>query len=133
MDYWLGPTPDMTDFDQTRSNEKNTLYRALEKWRTAWEKDFRLQFPDLNPSLGFSEDPMPYYTVGKWLLRYATRTQIGFGAAGAEGNAKITMGMLHQARSHEAHPKDKGASEVYGVEDLSFDMKLLFAPLDKEA
>jgi len=128
---WLGPDPD----PPLDHNEVETLDRALEKWKAVWDTDFLDQYPDPNERVGFSRDGTPYYFIGKWFLQYADRRQIGFGPEDEPRNIKITLGLLQKAKQMPPGSQlELGAvgsiDDKYGIEELTFDMKLLFKPIN---
>lgn len=133
MKYWLGPRQ-QNGHDHIFENR--VLDFALDKWLQEWLQDLQIQYPDSKPNLGFMNDPVPYYYVGKDYVKHPTRRVLGFAGAGAEGNVKIMMRTLDKARARAAQDQPyaeniESRADEYGIEDLAYDMKLMFAPAEK--
>lgn len=128
MQFWLGQEPD--------SSTHATLTRAFGKWIAVWEDDFKRQFPDPKSRRGFSRDGTPYYHLGVYLLQYTDRTAVGYGPPGEPANIKFTFDILQRSRlcqqrvESSTQPVKKVFDENYGVEELAYDMRLLFRPVD---
>jgi len=137
MNYWLGSHPAGDDyFDAGRIA---TLNRAFDKWMDVWYRDFQTQYPDPASRVGFSRNGTQYYHLGKLYLRYVDRRHVGYRGPGDENNVKLTLTMLQHGKNPGPSPSapqrggDAESPEIdesYGVEDLTYDMKLLFKPID---
>ena len=131
MSYWLGTDPAGGEY-----YGDDRLDRALDKWINVWYHDLQTQHPDPASRVGFSRSGTQYYHLGKLLLRYAYRRLAGYHAPGDKNNVKLTLALLqHSTKTppgqltlhREVVPGE--IDENYGVEDLTYDMKLLFKPI----
>lgn len=142
IDQWVRPLHKMHTMDpymqpDARDQMIHNLNSALDSWKKAWDEDFPAQYPDPTSRVGFSRDGMPYYWVARRCIQKAIRSQLGFGEEGNDQNVHVTVEMLRHAkgyiaRSEQGCPTEEGAvtkiDQNYGIEDLSYNMKLLFRP-----
>jgi hypothetical protein len=137
MRYWLGSHAACDGFFDASSID--TLSRAFGKWMDVWYRDSLTQYPDPASRVGFSRNGTQYYHLAMLYLCYVDRRQAGYFEAGDENNVKLTLAMLQHGRNAVLDPSalqyggDAEAPEIdesYGVDDLTYDMKLLFKPID---
>jgi hypothetical protein len=142
MTQWLGP--DLRVPTPVFDSPVDTLRKALQKWNTAWEFDFMNQYPNPASRVGFSRDSMPYYYVAEQFLEVSDRYQLGFRDEGNPKNVRYALEMLKNAKNRCSDPdfqwRGEGTSNSavhkvdasYGIEDLTYNMKLLFKPIEPE-
>ena len=123
-----------------------TLNNATDKWKQAWDGDVETQYPttgtpggpQLPRRIGFCRDGIHFYWLAKLLL---SLNRPDDAQISPEARFCLMLRMLKQVRTYVASAsytegKDIGSvvdiQESYGVEDLTLDMKLLFAPLQQD-
>lgn len=147
LDQWIRPltkNPTVDPYMQSDAKERmyGNLVCALDTWKKAWDEDFSAQYPDPASRVGFSRDGMPYYWVAMRCIRHPLRSHLGFFEEGNDRNVNITVEMLRQAKAYilevernRGEPMQEGAvtriDQHYGLEQLDYDMKLLFRPREE--
>jgi Fungal specific transcription factor domain len=138
-------TPEMVGQHSAQHHQAiHQLTNAVEKWKRNWDHDMDLQYPAtttpggtrIPPRAGFCRDGVHFYFLAMLFLNSnrAIDSQIP-----ADHRFTFVMQKLKAIRNYvknDAHAHGKGIGSVadiqeeYGVEDLTLDMKLLFAPLE---
>jgi hypothetical protein len=127
LEFWLSQEADISTHA--------TLNRAFQKWREVWTDDFKRQYPEPTSRLGFARDGTAYYYLGMWLLGFSDRPNAGYGPEGEPANVTLTLGMLQRVYNRAETPPVSADAEIhenYGVEDLTYDMRLLFRPMEEK-
>lgn len=113
------------------------IHLALSKWRQCWETDLGLQYPPSAPTpkrFGFSRDAIHFYYLGQSFLR---STNPNDWTAPPDTRFAQVMTLLKKIKGFVVNDNQLNGVEfgsvgeiddVYGVEDLTLDMKLLFRP-----
>ena len=105
---------------------------ALIKWRKAWQRDLPIQYPPTAPARsGFGRDAEPFFFIAKLLL-HSSRADLLETAPSVR--CQNVMQMLKGAKAWLAKSaQGVGQGDVvdanFGMDDLTWDMKLLFVPL----
>jgi hypothetical protein len=116
---------------------------AVEKWKRAWDADIDIQYPPTGsptglPSVrrvGFCRDAVHFYFLA---MQFLTNSRALNWRGEPDTRMAFVMTALKQIRSYVASEAYKNGSDIgsvvaiddhYGVDDLTLDMKLLFAPL----
>lgn len=138
-------TPEMVGQHSAQHQQTiRQLTTAVEKWKRNWDRDMEIQYPTtttpggskMPPRTGFCRDGVHFYFLAMLFLisNRAIDSQIP-----ADHRFTFVMQKLKAIRNYvknEAYQHGKGIGSVadiqeeYGVEDLTLDMKLLFAPLE---
>jgi hypothetical protein len=113
-----------------------TCQYALEKWKKAWDTDFRCQYPNPSARVGFCRDGLPFYWLAKLYLARNRTTYWRHGIDDDRTVAKVKNMLMH-VRGFIA--EDTGRLDLqgavsaiddgYAVDELTYDMKLLFRPI----
>jgi hypothetical protein len=107
---------------------------ALQKFKTMWDEDMAIQYPENTPRIGFCRDAIHFY----WLARMLLRSDGGDWHAPWYQRFPQIFSALKQVRKWVASEaalrgEDIGSvvaiDDSFGIEDITNDMKLLFAPL----
>ncbi|KAI5820714.1 fungal-specific transcription factor domain-containing protein [Pyronema omphalodes] len=116
-------------------NGKDALENAFRKWGKCWEEDLKIQYPG-GDRKGFGRDGEVYVKLGFLMLAVEERGLLGYVKEGVEENEEatrrnmnVTLGLLERCKGGRREEKDAGIDDCYGVEELCFDMKLLFKPI----
>ncbi|KAK0663779.1 Zinc finger protein 865 [Lasiodiplodia hormozganensis] len=113
---------------------------ALEKWKRSWEIDMEQQYGPNSPARrGYCRDGIHYYWLANTILRRRSNDWLKMNA---DQRFQHTIHVLKQIKNWVYSEQYKMGQEPgavsdmdnnYGLEDLLSDMKLLFAPVDKES
>lgn len=111
---------------------------ALEKWKRAWDTDLIAQYPSPTSRVGFGRDGMPFYWLGKL---YMTRNRTLDWKHGVDDDRTVVKvkNMLKHLQGFIADGAGgmdlQGAvcaiDEDFAMDELTYDMKLLFRPIDE--
>ncbi|KAF2455099.1 fungal-specific transcription factor domain-containing protein [Lineolata rhizophorae] len=130
-----------TQLAQQTQNAHHLLKRvalALENWKAAWDGDMMVQYPPTYRArrVGFCRDGIYFYWLAIVLLRGPNRqaeTQLPPDTRCFRMFQYIKKIKVHVAMESGQRGLDVGSmgeiDDSYGVEDLTLDMKLLFAPI----
>lgn len=114
---------------------------ALQKWKKSWDEDMALQYPPSSTHrkrLGFCRDGIHFYWLARLWLRSSRATDWD---AAPDQRFLQSMNELKRVRHWVASDNATRGEEIgsvaeiaenYGIEDLTLDMKLLFAPIHHE-
>ena len=117
------------------------INNAIEKWKRTWDHDMTLQYPpaaSIYRRFGFCRDGVHFYWLAKSLLNSKTATDP---QTPADTRFKRTMSMLRKIRSHVVDENSSWGQQVgsvgdvddhYGMDELTFDMKRLFKPINEQ-
>ncbi|KAJ4319122.1 hypothetical protein N0V94_004083 [Neodidymelliopsis sp. IMI 364377] len=130
-----GPaTPPNGVSEQVQQLLRSTV-QALELWKTCWDIDLAMQYPQSQPRLGFCRDGVHFYFLARLFLRSSRREEW---AAPADLRCRHVFNLLKQIRTHVATDSNqKGidfgsvttVADDYGITDLTLNMKHLFRPI----
>ena len=114
---------------------------ALNRWMVAWRHDLPLQFADAAPRrAGFCRDAEPFYFIAKLMLQSAHKDLVDIPADARCQQVMRVLKLVKARLAADERSKSGGggggdaeaagaADEDFAMDDLSWDMKLLFAPL----
>lgn len=112
---------------------------ALDKWKRSWDLDMERQYgPTAPPRRGYCRDGIHYYWLANTILRRRSNDWLKMNA---DQRFQHTIHVLKQIKSWVYSEQNKTGQEPgaisdmdnnYALEDLLSDMKLLFAPVDKQ-
>ncbi|KAL7272224.1 hypothetical protein RUND412_004980 [Rhizina undulata] len=127
------PLNEMTKF------VKLTAY-TLEKWKRAWDADLPAQYPSQTSRIGFCRDAVPFYWLAKLFLARNRTTDWRHSGDDDQTVLKV-KNMLKHVRTFitddGGRSDTQGAvcsiDESYGMDELTYDMKLLFKPIEESA
>ncbi|CCX16304.1 fungal-specific transcription factor domain-containing protein [Pyronema domesticum] len=117
-------------------NGKEALGGAFRKWGKCWKEDLGVQYPgiEIEQRKGFGRDGEVYAKLGLLMLGMEDRGAMGYEGdgddEGARRNMRVTLGLLGRCRGDRREEKGIDIDGSYGVEELCFDMKLLFKPIE---
>ena len=127
---------------QTYHQSTKAISGALEKWKRIWDHDMNLQYPPAASILrrfGFCRDGVHFYWLAKSLLNPRTATDP---QTPPDTRFKRTMKMLRKIRLHvmdDSHTRSLqvvgsvgDVDDHYGMDELAFDMKRLFKPINEQ-
>jgi hypothetical protein len=113
---------------------------VLRKWKRAWDEDLQSQYPPGTERKGFCRDALPYWYLAT-IFRSAPRATYGMVKQNDDSNVTLLTSLLKyvhnslQKDSQTVSWRPEGAvgkiDTKYGVEELTYDMKLLFKPIDE--
>ena len=110
---------------------------AMNKWWAAWRRDYALQYPSTAPRLtGFCRDAEPFFFIAKLMLQSSPKDLTEAPDVRCPHIMRVLklvksrLAAETRSRSGESKSEAIGTSDDYfAMDDLSWDMKLLFAPL----
>ena len=114
---------------------------AIEKWKRTWDHDMSVQYPPAASILrrfGFCRDGVHFYYLAKSLLNTKTAADP---QTPPDTRFRRTMNLLRKIRSHVSDENTSRGQQVgsvgdiddrYGVDELAFDMKQLFKPINEQ-
>lgn len=116
---------------------KVTMY-ALEKWKRAWDTDLIAQYPSPTSRIGFGRDGLPFY----WLAKlYMTRNRTLDWKHGVDDDRTVAKvkNMLKHLQGFitdgtgrlDLQGAVSAIDEDFAINELTYDMKLLFRPIDE--
>lgn len=112
------------------------MNETLEKWRVAWDKDLNLEFPDPKKRIGFCRDGLPFYALAKVFLKHGANPGWRCGKDDEQTMMKVQKLLKKVNELIRTQGVEGGAvgkiDENYAVDELSFDMKMLFIRYDSE-
>lgn len=130
-----GPaTPPNGVSEQIQQLLRSTV-QALELWKTLWDIDLTIQYPQSQPRLGFCRDGVHFYFLARLFLRSSRREEW---AAPADMRCRHVFNLLKQIRTHVATDSSQKGIDIgsvttvmddYGIHDLTLNMKHLFTPI----
>jgi hypothetical protein len=127
-------TPPNGVSEQVQQLLRSTV-QALELWKTCWDIDLAIQYPQTQPRLGFCRDGVHFYFLARLFLRSSRREEW---AAPADLRCRHVFNLLKQIRAHVATDSNqKGidfgsvttVTDDYGINDLTLNMRHLFTPI----
>lgn len=107
---------------------------ALDHWKQAWELDQQLQYPPSQRRAGYCRDAVHYYFLAKMFF---SQKREDWEISGDQRRQKV-LSLLKRIKAYVASEQEKNGLDIgsisnvsddYGLEDLTQDMKLLFAPI----
>ena len=135
-------TPDssMMQYPASHHQQLRATTAAIEKWKQCWDVDIDIQYPNAYASrrVGFCRDAIHFYWLAKSLLQNSRASQWQLTP---DSRFSFVMNMLKSIKTNIAKNNkqlniDVGSvgeiQDSYGIEDLSLDMRLLFAPVTKQ-
>lgn len=125
--------------------EKKRLSHALDKWKRLWDHDMEVQFPPNSKRFphsqgrrfGFSRDGVHFFYLARSFLQSSNPRDW---TAPADVRFKQSMGVLKKIKGfvvgdNEQRGHDIGSvgdiDDMYGLDNLTLDMKLLFRPYNR--
>jgi hypothetical protein len=124
----------------------STLQAATDKWKDIWDRDIELQYPSTPTTpttkhirrIGFCRDGIHFYYLAKMFLNQSGIEQTRMNP---DQRFAWVFSLLKNIRTMVGEENYKMGKEIgsvfkiaeeYGVEDLTLNMKLLFAPLEDD-
>ena len=119
------------------SRNLNSVIGALNRWRGIWHRDNAFQYPShAPPRSGFGRDAEPYYFIAKLKLLGPPTDLIETSPAKRCQRVMTVLSQVKARLAAEEHARKGGRAPdaqstiiSYGTDDLTRDMRLLFAPL----
>lgn len=118
-------------------NQLRSTVGALKLWKTCWDADLAIQFPQNQRRRGFCRDGIHFYFLAQAFLRQSRPEDW---AAPAEVRCRHVFHLLKQIRPYIASDSAQKGIEIgsmikiaddYAIADLTLNMKRLFAPLEE--
>ena len=130
----------------SQSHNVSTLQAAANKWKDIWDRDIELQYPSTPTTptvkrtrrVGFCRDGIHFFYLAQIFLNQSGSEQTRMNP---DQRFAWVFGLLKDIRTMVAKENFKTGKEIgsifkiaeeYGIEDLTLNMKLLFAPLEDE-
>jgi hypothetical protein len=107
---------------------------ALDHWKQAWELDQQLQYPPSQRRAGYCRDAVHYYFLAKMFL---SQKREDWETSGDLRRRQV-FSLMRRIKAYVASEQEKNGLDIgsisdvsdnYGMEELTLDMKLLFAPV----
>ncbi|RPA80644.1 hypothetical protein BJ508DRAFT_327182 [Ascobolus immersus RN42] len=128
------PPPSQNQQDYAEFAQR--MNETLEKWRLAWDTDLSLEFPDPSSRIGFCRDGLPFYGLAKVFLKHGANPGWRCGKDDEQTMMKVQKLLKKVTELIRTQGAAGGAvgqiDENYAVDELSFDMKMLFIRYDAE-
>ncbi|KAK7522325.1 fungal-specific transcription factor domain-containing protein [Phyllosticta citriasiana] len=125
---------------QNAQQALKVINNALDKWKRSWDMDLELQYgANAPPRSGFCRDGIHYYWLAHTVIR---RRCADWLKMDADQRFRNTIHLLKQIKTWVYSEQNKSGKSTgalahidnnYALEELSLDMKLLFAPVDERA
>lgn len=115
-----------------------SISRALDKWKAAWDADLKVEFPDPLKRIGFCRDGLPFYWLAKVFIKHGANPEWRRGKDDDDTLAKVQKllkkvnDIISKDSGADTHGAVAAVDENYAMDDLTFDMKLLFTPVKDE-
>ncbi|KAK8255770.1 fungal-specific transcription factor domain-containing protein [Phyllosticta capitalensis] len=125
---------------QNAQQALKVINNALDKWKRSWDMDLELQYgSNAPPRSGFCRDGIHYYWLAHTVIR---RRSADWLKMDSDQRFRNTIHLLKQIKTWVYSEQNKTGQSTgalahidnnYALEELSLDMKLLFAPVDRRA
>jgi hypothetical protein len=118
-------------------NKLRSTVGALQLWKTCWDKDLAIQFPQNQRRRGFCRDGIHFYFLAQAFLRQSRPEDW---AAPPDVRCRHVFNLLKHIRHYIASDSAQKGIEIgdmvaiaddYAIADLTLNMKRLFTPLDE--
>lgn len=134
--------PRIPSIDMRLTGFVGRMVRACYNWKKCWDDDVAVQYPAGRPRVGFCRDGVPFFYLA---LKFLVKNRREYGLMpSSDANVRIVAALLRQIneannpRKYNPQPipgKEGAAAKIdpnYGVEELTWNMKLLFRPMSQD-